>query len=381
MMMQKIIYGLFVNSKNCIMTAIRTATLIAIAFFMVACASGPPGYKSGPEGRARAEALATSDPAEILHRWGDLGAVANTVWIGEIPGGFFHMRQRWLVPGSVMEVVFRTHMNAESWGRYFNAQYNPELKRIDYYHPDEHVYGVVRFGKVQADGSVRSEANSIFLTSLDILRTNRNRSELILETSDRVIRMRRTTMAHYEQLAEQVLESQQQDKREQEREDMRQHQAMMQAISGTLTEVDQAYEESRQATQLTYRAPAVASYDDATSTAAESTNTVSQFGPTSDQAQAQTTQAGAISHEQKVVQYRATEEATAWCKTTKSGKYTCTGPLQKMLSTEASLDYALELAGCKNGSGDRPPSASGSLYRCNRELRSGERRMPAISPY
>ncbi|MGB0921394.1 MAG: hypothetical protein ACPG1C_08755 [Alphaproteobacteria bacterium] len=62
------------------------------------------------------------------------------------------------------------------------------------------------------------------------------------------------------------------------------------------------------------------------------------------------------------------DEATAYCWETKSGKYMCDGPTQKMLYSEGNLNRALQVAGCSDGT-----TEDGSWYNCGRKLESYDR--------
>lgn len=74
--------------------------------------------------------------------------------------------------------------------------------------------------------------------------------------------------------------------------------------------------------------------------------------------------------------------ARAWCKQSKFGNFTCMGPVQKMWSGEKSIRYALELVGCKDGTGNVPgPEAPSEIFDCGRRLTSTEKDMPIGDPY
>ncbi len=74
--------------------------------------------------------------------------------------------------------------------------------------------------------------------------------------------------------------------------------------------------------------------------------------------------------------------AKAWCRANDNKAFQCMGPLQRSLSWENTLAYALEVVGCKGGFGYNPtPGTGGSGFDCGRKLSVGDYKMPLYDPW
>ena len=74
--------------------------------------------------------------------------------------------------------------------------------------------------------------------------------------------------------------------------------------------------------------------------------------------------------------------ARAWCQASEARTYQCMGPLQRSMSWEKTLEYALSVVGCTGGQGYNPtPGHGGSAFNCGRQLQVGEYRMPTYDPF
>lgn len=73
--------------------------------------------------------------------------------------------------------------------------------------------------------------------------------------------------------------------------------------------------------------------------------------------------------------------ARAWCMRKKNGEFSCNGPLQNG-GWGATLKGALKMVDCTNGRGFTPTiGGGGELFQCERDLRPGEKVMPASDPW
>lgn len=78
---------------------------------------------------------------------------------------------------------------------------------------------------------------------------------------------------------------------------------------------------------------------------------------------------------------RSLGPARAWCMRKKNGEFSCNGPLQNG-GWGATLKGALKMVDCTNGRGFTPTiGGGGELFQCERDLRPGEKAMPASDPW